>query len=267
MIYGNEHTLLRMLQLTNNEVGILDLFNSDGNETPVSLSKKSSVPRPTIYLTLEKLEQRGLIYSTKIGKRKVWKKAGHEVLGDNLANLRKELLGETSYEKLNLTEDTDITIYRGEETIMRLLLSLIDRHRGSRLMGIQGNRAGDAWENTFSLKNINEVNKRIKEKGMITEIITSKDWFKRQIEIFGKSWAENFGGRAAQVHFIESKYLDYDSQIFIFEDQVILVSMAEELFIEVKNRKISRLLIALIRYIEDHSPSVDVNKLLHELIK
>jgi DNA-binding transcriptional ArsR family regulator len=264
---ADPQSFYRILQLTENELEILNIFNQSKHETPASLSKRSSIPRPTIYLTLEKLTDRGLIYISKLGKRTVWKKADDEMITNNISQLKSGLLhNRVKYEKINITEDTDVTIYRGEKTILNLFIKLIDKHGGNRLMGIQGDRAGDSWKETFSLDNINMINKRVKEKGMITEIITSKNWFERQIEIFGKGWAENFAGRAAQVHFIDNKYLDYESQIFIFEDQVILASMSEALFIEVKNKKISKLLISLIRYIEDSSHSVDINKIIYKLI-
>ncbi len=132
-------------------------------------------------------------------------------------------------------------------------------------MGIQGDFAGDAWKGTFKVEDINYINTQVTKEGLLTEIITSKDWFKRQVAIFGKSWAENFLGRAAQVHFINGKYLDYESQIFVFENQLYLVSMKEEIFIEVRNQEISKCIISLLRFIEDNSPSVDVNKVLREI--
>jgi len=41
--------------------------------------------------------------------------------------------------------------------------------------------------------------------------------------------------------------------------------MGEELFIEIKNKKIAKLIISMLKFIEDHSPSVDVNKILGEM--
>ena len=259
-------TLNNLLQLTDNEKDILNCFNEDSLETPLALSGKVNIPRPTIYITLEKLGSRGLISPIKIGKRTYWKKTDEQTMVQHIANLRDELLSENTYEKMSVTEDTDIAIYRGEKTILTLFTKLIDEHRGNRLMGIQGDYAGDSWEGVVSLENINKINKKIKEKGLITEIVTSKDWFKRQIDIFGKGWAENFLGRTAQVHFIHNKYLNYKSQIFIFENQLFLVSMEEELFIEIKNKSIAKMIISLIKFSEDYSTPVDINKIVSDLI-
>ena len=255
-----------LLQLTDNEKNILNCFNNESIETPLTLSGKVNIPRPTVYITLEKLESRGLISPVKIGKRIFWKKTEEEIIVQHISNLKDELMSKNTYEKMSVTEDTDIAIYRGEKTILTLFTKLIDEHRGNRLMGIQGDYAGDSWKGVFSLENINMINQKIIEKGLITEIVTSKDWFKRQIKIFGKSWAENFIGRTAQVHFINNTYLNYKSQIFIFENQVFLVSMEEELFIEIKNMSIAKMLISLIKFTEDHTSSVDVNKIISDLI-
>ncbi len=258
--------LTNFLQLTDNERDIFNCFNEQSLETPLKLASRVDIPRPTIYITLEKLSSRGLISPTKIGRRTYWKKTDERTIVHHLANLKEELLSTHDYEKMNVTEDTDIAIYRGEKTILSLFSRLIDEHRGNRLMGIQGDYAGDSWEGVVSLKNINTINKKIKEKGLITEIVTSKDWFKRQIDIFGKSWGENFLGRTAQVHFIDNKYLNYKSQIFIFEDQLFLVSMEEELFIEIKNKNIAKMIISLIKFSEDYSSPVDINKIVSDLI-
>ncbi len=262
----NTLSSLHVLRLSKKETKILDLFQANQDETPVTLAKKCSIPRPTIYLILEKLEERGLIYSLKYEKRKLWRMTSNESLSESMSKLKSGLIADNkAYEKLNITDNTDITIYKGEEVIAHLLSRIIDKNSGNRLLGIQGDKVGDAWKDTFSLKNINALNKKITDQKLITEMISSEEFFKQQIKLFGKTWAENFMGRATQMHFIDNRYLDYESQIFLFEDQLFLVSMRESLFIEVKNKHISKLIISLLKFVEDHSSLVDVNKLLREM--
>ena len=258
-----------LLALTKGEKGVLDLIRLYTPATPLLLSKLSKIPRPTLYTIFDALESRGLIQFHKIGRRKVWELADPQKIANSIELLKNSLLSfhKLDYQKLVLGTDTDIAIHRGKKSIMTLLNRLIQKHGGKRLMGIQGDFSGEAWDELISISEMNEANKKLRDANLITNVITSKHWFKHQVELYGKSWAENFAGRATQTHIIDSKYLDYTSQILIFDDQLYLISMKEKIFIEIKNKDIAKLIISLQRFVEDHSPSLDVNKLLKEMLK
>ena len=256
-----------LLLLSKNEVQILSLFELELKHTPVTLARLCTIPRPTIYLVLESLKKRGLVYSIKNGNKKYWHKSNEDVLDEQLSKIKNKVSkNKLDYRKMKISAETDLTLFRGQENIIKLFTKLIDGHGGNRLITIQGDHVGDAWKKSFDSKEINRVNKKIIEKNMLTEMITSKKYFENQIRIFGQSWAENFTGRAAQIHFLDSKYLNYESQIFIFGHKIYLVSMSESLFIEIKNKQIAKLLISLIKFVEEHTPTVDINKLLREMI-
>jgi len=88
-----------------------------------------------------------------------------------------------------------------------------------------------------------------------------------QINLFGDNWVRGFEGRTAIFNKIPNKYLQYSSQLFIFEDQVYLVSMQEGVFIEIKNSEIAKLILSMVRFIQDHSEILDGNAFLREVIK
>lgn len=257
-----------LLALTPNESNILDILQTVDFATPVTIAKSCLIPRPTIYITLKKLEDRGLVKKRKLNSKTIWQISDINTIQEHVDNAKSFLLkNRGNQRKIKLNENTDIVMHHGRLTILSLFEKLIHKHGGNRLMGIQGIYAGDAWQNVFQGEDINRINSQMTEEGLITEIITSKDWFKRQVQIFGRSWAENFIGRTAQVHFIEDKYLNYKSQIFLFENQLYLVSMEDEIFIEIKNKEVSKLIISLIRFIEDHSKSIDINQMLADMLK
>ncbi len=255
-----------LLLLSKNEGSILSLFNLNDKHTPLTLAKLCPIPRPTVYLVLESLKKRGLVYSLKHGKKKYWYKTNEDVLDEQLFKIKRKVNRQVNdYQKMIISEDTDLTIYRGQETIANLFKNLINKHGGNRLIGIQGDHVGEAWSKTFDIKEVDRINQLIIEKNMLTEIIASKKCFEDQLEIFGQSWVDNFIGRAAQVHFLDSKYLNYESQIFIFGHKIYLVSMREALFIEIKNKQIAKLIISLIKFVEDNTPNVDINKVLRDM--
>lgn len=255
------------LSLSRNEVTIFNLLKAEAFSTPALLSRYCNIPRPTVYITLEKLSDRGLVQKRTVAGKSVWKVSSTQAITEAFERSKALLLGsKANIRKINLNTNTDIVVHRGKDTILEIFSNLIHKHGGNRLVGIQGDYAGDAWKDSFEIDDINTINTQITKQGLITEIITSRKWFKRQVDIFGKSWAENFLGRTAQIHFIDNVYLDYKSQIFIFGNQTYLVSMEDEVFIEIKNKEISKLIVSLMRYIEDSSPSVNITKILSELI-
>lgn len=257
-----------LLGLSENESEILNLLQNHIYSTPLTLARLCTIPRPTIYITLEKLKARGIVHRKKQGKRYFWSLLDQEQLQNIFDTAKSTFLNERQFsDKIRLNQNTDIVMHYGKEKVLGLFEKMVNQQGGNRLMGIQGIYAGDAWQKLFKVEDLNRINSRIRDGGLITEIITSRDWFHRQVEIFGKSWAENFVGRAAQVHFIDDKYLNYKSQIFIFENQIFIVSMADELFIEIKNKEVSKLIISLIRFIEDKSNSVNINEIVAKLIK
>ncbi len=256
-----------LLLLSKNEHDILQILKAKKHSTPAALAKLCPIPRPTIYITLDKLKMRGLVTVRKQNKRKIWEVAETQSVKEDIDNLKNKLIPDTgTYNTLQITDTTDITIHQGGDAILNLFLKFANTHNGRRLMGMSGNRSVAAWKDAVSIKDINAINHKIKTQGLISEIITSEDWFKDQVKIFGLSWAENFIGRTAQVHFIDNMYLDFESQIFIFGNELYLVSMRERLFIEIKNRQIANLLIALLKFVEDNTRTVNINQILKDML-
>jgi len=252
-----------LLQLHNNERVILSLI--DKHTTPLELARNSKIPRPTIYLTLEKLKARGLIKRKKEHHKIFWIKVPDKELQYNLQELQKNLISEeTGEEKILLEEKTQIIIHRGKDSIIRAFENILTQSTKERLIIIQGDDSGKAWDKNFGLENINRFNNIIKEQGIITELITSKKCFTDQVTQFGLDWAKTYEGRSTRVQNIYSKYLSYSSQVFIFKNQVFLISMIDKVFIEINNEQISKLLVSFSRFIQDHSEIFDVNMLLRE---
>lgn len=255
-----------MLSLGKNESIILSLMRREQEATPLRLAKLCHIPRPTIYITLAKLENRGLVRVRKVNKKKVWQIVDRALIKDKIEDLKNTLTSDKdTYDRIKITDDTDITIHRGSDAIVNLFNGFAENHNGKRLMGMSGSLSAQAWKDVVDLESINTINSTIKDKGLLTEMIANESWFRQQVDMFGESWIEHFTGRATQIHFIESKYLDYESQIFIFGNELYLVSMREKLFIEVKNRQIARLIISLLNFVEDNSRVVDINQILKNM--
>lgn len=255
-----------ILLLSKNELEILKILKKHKQATPVFLAQHTAIPRATVYITLDKLKERGFIRLRKIEHKKIWELAPTETVLERIESIKDLFIENTAeYQTLNISENTDIAIYRGEKEIIKLFKGFAENHGGKRLLGVMGDRAGESWSHSISLRNINTVNEKIKEKGLLTETITSIACFEQQIKMFGQSWVDGYSGRASEVHILDSKYLDYEGQVFVFGNKVYLVHMRDKLFIEIKNAEISKMIICMLKFIQDNSKSVNLNELLKEL--
>ncbi len=262
-----QSSIIDLLQLSKKEQVIFNLLNNESS-TPVSLAKKCSIPRPTIYITLEKLHNRGLIIKKKISHKTYWQKNSDDEI-ESLAYRFKELLSASSatkQEKISITDSSQVVVHRGQKAIFKLFSSLVDEHAGEKMIALQGNLAGYAWSKLFNVQEINIINQKIKKNKVITELVTSREWFKSQTELFGTGWAKNFEGRTIRMQDVGNQYLNYASQIFIFRDKVYIDAMSDKVFIEIKNPEIAKLLVSITQFVQDHSEVLDANKLLRELI-
>ncbi len=262
-----DSTVAHLLQLSRKELEILGILEE--NDTPASLAKKCSIPRPTIYLILNKLTRRGLLVKHRIRNKPQWKKNTQENI-EKLAHQLSTSLSDTQLsgnKKIRINDESEVVVHRGEKDIFELFSRLIDEHSGERMISIQGDKSGQSWDKIFSVNNINKINQKIKDQKMIREIISSPEWFLSQTKLFGIEWAKHFAGTSIRVQNMESKYLDTGAQIFVFKNSVYLVSMSDGVFIEIKNLQISKLLVLLTRFVQDHSQVMDANLLLRSIIE
>lgn len=51
------------------------------------------------------------------------------------------------------------------------------------------------------------------------------------------------------------------------QESLYIIAMREEIIIEVRNSEIQKLILAMFRFMQDHSKKIDVNALLRMLIK
>lgn len=256
-----------LLQLSRKEQIILNLLDND-HSTPVYLSKACNIPRPTIYTILIKLSSRGLIIKKKESNKIFWQKRTSEEIENAVFHLKNSLIPNTTtkQEKITITDSSQVIVHKGQKAILKLFSDLVDKHAGEKMIALQGNTSAYEWSKIFPVEDVNIINRKIKKNKVITELITSREWFESQTKLFGVDWAKNFEGRTVRMQNIEDKYLNYSTQIFIFGKKVFIDSMVDEVFIEITNPEIAKLLISIANFVQDHSNVLDANELLRKLI-
>ncbi|MEO7529929.1 MAG: MarR family transcriptional regulator [Sediminibacterium sp.] len=256
----------RLLGLTANAAKVLNAIKN-GLKTPVQISNETGVSRPAVYSLIEQLEKQGLVVVMEGDRGKEWKLASKSQINNLLTEIKKEILSEETKEELLYQEkDVQIKIYRGRDSITSLMQHIFQKHKNEVCIGIQGDNVYEGWKNLIGIETIHEINKSIKKNSLVNQAIVPKDNFLRGIETMGVEWAKNFEGRAYRANEIDEKYFKHKAEMFLFKDAVYLLSMNEELVIEIKHSEIQKMLLLLLQYVQDTSRLVDGNGILRELM-
>lgn len=163
--------------------------------------------------------------------------------------------------------DSTVLVHKGAESIRELIRDMMKNNKQQTLYGIQGDVVSIGWNKVFGVEGTNELNRMIKENDISVEAILPFGWCERQIKLMGAEWAKDFEGRkATNSHEIDQEYFDHGGQIFIFNDSVYLMSMSEEVVIEIRNSEVQKLILSMFHFIQDNSRKFDVNARLQDLI-
>jgi DNA-binding MarR family transcriptional regulator len=238
-----------------------------GYYTPVQISKQTNISRPAIYAILTQLAEQGLVNERTHGNARTWQIASATQINKLLEQAKSEILGSTEEKEVMYHgRDVEIKVYRGAKTISELMRYIFQQHKDEICIGIQGDNVYAGWRDLLGIETINDLNKSIKKNGLINQAIVPQGHYSRAVDTMGIEWAQHFEGRAYRANEIDEMYFNHKGEMFLFKDSVYLISMTEELVIEIKNSHIQKMLLSLVQYVQNTAHVVDGNELLRELM-
>lgn len=237
----------KALLLNKNEKAILGSFGID--ETPLSLSTKTSIPRPTVYIALDRLEKRGLVAIVKKGKKLYWNKA-HDLFQqfENDKPMRS------------------IRIYTKPKDITELFESFA-RNPEHRLKALLGNKVGKPWREAIGEAPIVSANRSLKRNKIVTEVISSIECYRDHVEFFGEDWVESYTGRPFKVSLFDPSYFDHAAQIFLHGPKTLIVNMERKFAVEIHDAQIAKMMDSTFKLIQDQTVPTNIEEKLREMLK
>jgi len=243
------------------------------HSTPLALSAATKIPRPTVYITLEKLEVRNLIHSIKVGKKRKW----IVNTGTDIYSLISEIDGKTvnSISSVNSTDSENsnfksptpgVQIYTEKKDIFRVL-DRISAPSRTRLQILSGDHIMSDYDTAVGKDKIIEFNEKIKTSNIIVEAICTKFVFDTQMAHFGEDWTESYMGRSTEVHTIDKKYLNHNRQIFIYNNKVYFFMLDRPAILEVSDVNLVKAFMSIFEFIKDYSPNFDMNSYMRERLE
>ncbi len=230
------------------------------HSTPLELSAVTKIPRPTVYITLEKLEIRNLIHSTRIEKKRKWfLNTGIEV---------DDLTGENAGKVINSKSHENspapgVQIYTDKKDIFKVL-DRISTPSKTRLQILSGDNILNDYDTAVGKDKVIEFNEKIKASKIIVEAICTKFVFDTQMTHFGEDWTESYIGRSTEVHTIDKKYLNHNRQIFIYNNKVYFFMLDRPAILEVSDVNLVKAFVSIFEFIKDYSPNFDMNSYMRE---
>ena len=257
---------LKLLGLSRKAQKVLTALQA-GSDTPVKLSKVTDVSRTAVYAILQNLKKRGIVTSRIQNGRKTFTLAdGREIEEVLYATKRILLKIPEGREEVHGLSDSSVVVHRGTEAVRKVLNEMLSDNKNERFYGFQGDIAAINWNKVFTIQETNAFNRAIKRNHVIAEAILPEGWFERETKNLGVGWAKDFEGRTTRVNVIDQEYFRHGGQLFIFRESIYLISLGEELIIEIRNSELQRMLLSFFKFIQDNSQVIDANALLRTII-
>lgn len=259
MITSKQASLLGM---PSQEKKILSLLvTSKIGLTATAISDHVSEPRTTVNFYLKKLLKKGWMKKIKSPESQypLW------CLSDK-SDIRNTLLDFFSLVGIMPTALTTATVREGCEQVEAAYERILEAGKTERVFVIQGSRAPLAALQNLPIEFIEKMHTVHKQKPIILEGITSK----KTISLFdGMTLRElkSHYGRLTVAYVIPDEYLDFDAEIFVIQNSVIIIQpMATKSFI-IKDENTARALKMLIAFMEQYAEKVDMNSYIKERIE
>jgi DNA-binding MarR family transcriptional regulator len=257
---------LKLLGLTKKEQKVL-LALQEGINTPLKITRETKVSRTAVYAILQNLKKRGLAVSHIVNRKKYWSVTNENHIERELYATKRTLLNiPEGREEIRGLSDATVIVHRGAEATRKVLGELLSEHKSERFYAFAGDAAAINWSKIFNPSETNKFNRTLKKNNIIAETILQDGWLQRETNRLGIEWAEEFEGRTTRVNTINGEYFQHGAQMFIFRHSIYLISLGEEIIIEIRNSEIQKMILSFFRFMQENSKVVDANELLRDLI-
>ncbi len=225
-----------ILGLSRQENAILSAI-SDMAKQISTIARLTKLPRTSLLYILKNLEKRNLVKPIKINKHKYWK--------SNTINAFRMLRNATP----------EIIVHNGIPEILNIFERLANQPFNSRIRAIQPDNSIKYALRKVPVKFLYSINTAIKDNKYIFEGIVHEKSVSTIISELGRSDAKkiynSFIGRLEDYVKIPSDFANVESEIYIFGASAYIINWNREIGLEINNKDIVELLIAMFSCVKE----------------
>ena len=267
---------LQLLGLSATENRVLTTLRK-GDTSVSGLSRTTNISRTSLYPILNRLKKRGLITTTRRGKRQRWKAVSDQKMQQKLFTLahQQEQIDESGEQVIGIvpSQQSEYKVYAGREKLVQIYEDLGRLPRNSRLAVIQPNVSAYSVMKQFPYKRLVKLNQAIKDRKIIVEAILQEnflDYYIARLKKEGKNPKQilkAYGGRLAVTTYVPEDRLDFDSEITLYENTVIIANWPERVAVVIKSAEVAGIIRELFESLKELGKRVDQNPRVAEILE
>ena len=223
--------VLKEIGLSDKEAQVYLTLLELNESLPSTISRKSGIKRPTVYVILEQLKERGIVSHFKKGKLLFYRAADpHAILDDQTRKLEdfKGVLPDLMNLKTRFGATPQMSIFEGKEGIIQVMEDSLTAQSGEILCWSNA----DLAVNTL-LKDYHPNYLRNKvEKGIWTKCLFVLD----EVGVGFKSRSKE---ELREVFFIPKDKFPFDNEINIYDDKMSIISHVDNVGVIIQNQAIA----------------------------
>lgn len=267
----NIETSLASLGFEPKETAVLVALYRSGRSTVSRLSRTINMPRTTIATVLESLAKKAAIFRVRVGNHHEWEAVEPKMLyhgAEESLRAFKILLPEleTMNQGGKEARGAKILFYRGTTAMQQVFNKMLELKRGDRVYSFEGSRSTAAKLKVFKDSYAIRWQSTFKKKGIILEGMVSE----RLLDIISSTstpMIRSLIGRAVIVMVLPPGLMDFDSDIYVFRDTVLIITPEEKTSLVIEDRKTARAFKQLLTIALTAGRRVDLNAFAREVLE
>jgi len=235
-----------------------------------NLTRKTRLPRMTVYKILLRLRRRALVQSVCVGKRLAWRRSSdRELFGLYQSLMDTIAVHEHGGGKVSVvgTKGGEFVLHRGIKNLRTLYEKFVDSTLGNRFFAIQPNRSLANY-NKIGGETLHKLNAQLKKSGTIAEAIGQTNIINHYQELLrgqkenAREFFEPLADRPYNVHLVPPEFLAQDAELYIFGNTALITNWTEEVAIEIKNPEVISFLKNFFELLKTVGTKTDLNALI-----
>ena len=222
---------LKHIGLNEKEIQIYLSLLELGSSTVLSIAKRSGIKRPTAYLVLESLVEKGFVSRVIKGKKTLFSPQNPKKLiteGELRLKELQEIVPQLEIMFRKRKERPRIKIFEGKDELDRAYDELF-LLKGEALFISTNKLSMETFPRTYQKQDFSPRSSEFRFRELLDESETSLEY------------ANKVRGEYHDVRFIPKKFLPFDADIGIFGNHTLITSVKKEYFtIDIESKEIAR---------------------------
>jgi predicted transcriptional regulator len=261
-----DHKSKEILGISAKEADILGTFADNSSAKVTFISQKTNIPRTTVEFLLKKLAKKGLVAKIKIANHYEWQKVNDTELAVKFRHLINNL--DIYSEVIGKIEDKSliIEVFQGEKKIIEAAEKILKFKTHERVYYIQSTTSAQYQTAHFAEQFYTNFQNKLKKSGIIMEVIAAEGIL-AYFDKLSKKGLESHLGRPIVSYLVPNQYVDFEADIIIHQNNVMIFNYKNESIVLMKNNLISAIMMNFFELIMAHSRKVDLNEYIKNLLK